>query len=62
MSKIFLKIFLFAAYVCVMSIDNDLLELEYGDIKPDNLLVTAAGTVTIGDFSVSQVFKDIPLY
>ncbi|CAL5362781.1 unnamed protein product [Camellia sinensis] len=31
--------------------------LEYGDIKPDNLLVTAAGTVKIGDFSVSQVFK-----
>ncbi|CAL5362779.1 unnamed protein product [Camellia sinensis] len=30
---------------------------EYGDIKPDNLLVTAAGTVKIGDFSVSQVFK-----
>ncbi|KAI8028978.1 Serine/threonine-protein kinase GRIK2 [Camellia lanceoleosa] len=32
---------------------------EYGDIKPDNLLVTAAGTVKIGDFSVSQVFKHL---
>ncbi|CAL5362778.1 unnamed protein product [Camellia sinensis] len=32
-------------------------KLQYGDIKPDNLLVTAAGTVKIGDFSVSQVFK-----
>ncbi|KAK9072616.1 hypothetical protein SSX86_009051 [Deinandra increscens subsp. villosa] len=30
----------------------------HGDIKPDNLLVTATGTVKIGDFSVSQVFED----
>ncbi|CAN8301092.1 unnamed protein product [Cochlearia groenlandica] len=30
----------------------------HGDIKPDNLLVTSSGTVKIGDFSVSQVFKD----
>ncbi|EPS59917.1 hypothetical protein M569_14888, partial [Genlisea aurea] len=30
----------------------------HGDIKPDNLLVTASGTVKIGDFSVSQVFED----
>uniref|UniRef100_A0A1J3CRW3 non-specific serine/threonine protein kinase n=1 Tax=Noccaea caerulescens TaxID=107243 RepID=A0A1J3CRW3_NOCCA len=30
----------------------------HGDIKPDNLLVTSTGTVKIGDFSVSQVFKD----
>ncbi|XP_028073815.1 uncharacterized protein LOC114276231 isoform X1 [Camellia sinensis] len=34
---------------------------EYGDIKPDNLLVTAAGTVKIGDLSVSQVFKETSL-
>ncbi|CAL5323008.1 unnamed protein product [Camellia sinensis] len=34
---------------------------EYGDIKPDNLLVTAAGTVKIGDLSVSQVFKELDL-
>ncbi|KAL7198167.1 hypothetical protein ACSBR2_020648 [Camellia fascicularis] len=32
--------------------------IVHGDIKPDNLLVTAAGTVKIGDFSVSQVFED----
>lgn len=31
--------------------------IVHGDIKPDNLLVTAAGTVKIGDFSVSQVFE-----
>lgn len=30
----------------------------HGDIKPDNLLVSAAGKVKIGDFSVSQVFED----
>lgn len=30
----------------------------HGDIKPDNLLVAASGTVKIGDFSVSQVFED----
>ncbi|KAI5666239.1 hypothetical protein M9H77_16092 [Catharanthus roseus] len=30
----------------------------HGDIKPDNLLVTASGTLKIGDFSVSQVFED----
>ncbi|CAE6075206.1 unnamed protein product [Arabidopsis arenosa] len=30
----------------------------HGDIKPDNLLVTSTGRVKIGDFSVSQVFKD----
>ncbi|XP_066343315.1 serine/threonine-protein kinase GRIK1-like [Miscanthus floridulus] len=30
----------------------------HGDIKPDNLLVTSAGNVKIGDFSVSQVFED----
>ncbi|CAH2065367.1 unnamed protein product [Thlaspi arvense] len=30
----------------------------HGDIKPDNLLVTSTGTVKIGDFGVSQVFKD----
>ncbi|KAF2598397.1 hypothetical protein F2Q68_00007756 [Brassica cretica] len=30
----------------------------HGDIKPDNLMVTSSGTVKIGDFSVSQVFKD----
>ena len=29
----------------------------HGDIKPDNLLVTSAGNVKIGDFSVSQVFE-----
>lgn len=29
----------------------------HGDIKPDNLLVSAAGKVKIGDFSVSQVFE-----
>lgn len=29
----------------------------HGDIKPDNLLVTAKGNVKIGDFSVSQIFK-----
>nr|XP_043612007.1 serine/threonine-protein kinase GRIK2-like [Erigeron canadensis] len=32
--------------------------IVHGDIKPDNLLVTATGTVKIGDFSVSQVFED----
>ncbi|KAG8387695.1 hypothetical protein BUALT_Bualt02G0048000 [Buddleja alternifolia] len=32
--------------------------IVHGDIKPDNLLVTASGTVKIGDFSVSQVFED----
>ncbi|XP_031387901.1 serine/threonine-protein kinase GRIK1 isoform X2 [Punica granatum] len=32
--------------------------IVHGDIKPDNLLVTRAGTVKIGDFSVSQVFED----
>ncbi|XP_052210321.1 serine/threonine-protein kinase GRIK2-like [Diospyros lotus] len=32
--------------------------IVHGDIKPDNLLVTAAGTVKIGDFSVSQIFED----
>ena len=31
--------------------------IVHGDIKPDNLLVTATGTVKIGDFSVSQVFE-----
>ncbi|CAN8255030.1 unnamed protein product [Cochlearia groenlandica] len=30
----------------------------HGDIKPDNLLVNSTGTVKIGDFSVSQAFKD----
>ncbi|XP_010425949.1 PREDICTED: serine/threonine-protein kinase GRIK1-like [Camelina sativa] len=30
----------------------------HGDIKPDNLFVTSTGRVKIGDFSVSQVFKD----
>ncbi|CAN4119354.1 unnamed protein product [Withania somnifera] len=30
----------------------------HGDIKPDNLLVTAPGRVKIGDFSVSQAFED----
>ena len=33
----------------------------HGDIKPDNLLVTSSGTVKIGDFSVSQVFKVIKM-
>lgn len=33
--------------------------IVHGDIKPDNLLVTATGTVKIGDFSVSQVFEVI---
>lgn len=32
--------------------------IVHGDVKPDNLLVTAAGVVKIGDFSVSQVFED----
>ncbi|KAL6979317.1 Serine/threonine-protein kinase grik2 [Sarracenia purpurea var. burkii] len=32
--------------------------IVHGDIKPDNLMVTAAGTVKIGDFSVSQIFED----
>ncbi|KAL6967268.1 Serine/threonine-protein kinase grik2 [Sarracenia purpurea var. burkii] len=32
--------------------------IVHGDIKPDNLLVSAAGIVKIGDFSVSQVFED----
>ncbi|GKB01188.1 serine/threonine-protein kinase GRIK2 isoform X1 [Tanacetum coccineum] len=32
--------------------------IVHGDIKPDNLLVSATGTVKIGDFSVSQVFED----
>jgi len=32
--------------------------IVHGDIKPDNLLVTASGMVKIGDFSVSQVFED----
>ncbi|XP_052185493.1 serine/threonine-protein kinase GRIK2-like isoform X2 [Diospyros lotus] len=32
--------------------------IVHGDIKPDNLLVTADGMVKIGDFSVSQVFED----
>ncbi|XP_047330431.1 serine/threonine-protein kinase GRIK1 [Impatiens glandulifera] len=32
--------------------------IVHGDIKPDNLLVTASGNVKIGDFSVSQVFED----
>ncbi|KAL8496682.1 hypothetical protein ACS0TY_020389 [Phlomoides rotata] len=32
--------------------------IVHGDIKPDNLLVTASGTVKIGDFSVSQVSED----
>ncbi|CAH9144216.1 unnamed protein product [Cuscuta epithymum] len=30
----------------------------HGDIKPDNLLVSATGTVKIADFSVSQAFED----
>jgi [calcium/calmodulin-dependent protein kinase] kinase len=30
----------------------------HGDIKPDNLLVTSAGNVKIGDFSVSQIFEE----
>ncbi|OQU82027.1 hypothetical protein SORBI_3006G161000 [Sorghum bicolor] len=34
------------------------LNVIHGDIKPDNLLVTSAGNVKIGDFSVSQVFED----
>ncbi|GAA0176206.1 non-receptor serine/threonine protein kinase [Lithospermum erythrorhizon] len=33
-------------------------DIVHGDIKPDNLLVTASDTVKIGDFSVSQVFED----
>lgn len=33
-------------------------KIIHGDIKPDNLLVTASGRVKIGDFSVSQVFED----
>ncbi|CAL5436023.1 unnamed protein product [Camellia sinensis] len=37
---------------------SGLINIVHGDIKPDNLLVTAAGTVKIGDFSVSQVFED----
>ncbi|GLT66948.1 hypothetical protein SLA2020_392880 [Shorea laevis] len=32
--------------------------IVHGDIKPDNLLITSAGTVKIGDFSVSQVVED----
>lgn len=32
--------------------------IVHGDIKPDNLLITATGTVKIADFSVSQVFED----
>ncbi|KAK9058588.1 hypothetical protein SSX86_023430 [Deinandra increscens subsp. villosa] len=32
--------------------------IVHGDIKPDNLLITANGTVKIADFSVSQVFED----
>ncbi|PSR89975.1 Serine/threonine-protein kinase [Actinidia chinensis var. chinensis] len=32
--------------------------IVHGDIKPDNLLVTATGTVKICDFSVGQVFED----
>ncbi|KAK9079084.1 hypothetical protein SSX86_000754 [Deinandra increscens subsp. villosa] len=32
--------------------------IVHGDIKPDNLLVSANGTIKIGDFSVSQVFED----
>jgi [calcium/calmodulin-dependent protein kinase] kinase len=31
--------------------------IVHGDIKPDNLLISASGTVKIGDFSVSQVFE-----
>ncbi|KAI7999356.1 Serine/threonine-protein kinase GRIK2 [Camellia lanceoleosa] len=31
--------------------------IVHGDIKPDNLLVTAGITVKIGDFNVSQVFE-----
>ncbi|KAK4717916.1 hypothetical protein R3W88_016254 [Solanum pinnatisectum] len=31
----------------------------HGDIKPDNLLVTASGRVKIGDFSVSEAFEMI---
>ncbi|CAL5367004.1 unnamed protein product [Camellia sinensis] len=42
---------------CFGNLSRETLGEEYGDIKPDNLLVTAAGTVKIGDFSVSQVFK-----
>ncbi|GKU93576.1 hypothetical protein SLEP1_g7162 [Rubroshorea leprosula] len=30
----------------------------HGDIKPDNLLITSAGTLKIADFSVSQVVED----
>ncbi|XP_031112408.1 serine/threonine-protein kinase GRIK2 [Ipomoea triloba] len=30
----------------------------HGDIKPDNLLVSATGTVKIADFSVSQAFEN----
>ncbi|CAL5364239.1 unnamed protein product [Camellia sinensis] len=44
---------------CFGNLSRETLGEEYGDIKPDNLLVTAAGTVKIGDFSVSQVFKDL---
>lgn len=36
--------------------------IVHGDIKPDNLLVTATGTVKIGDFSVSQVFEVIKVW
>ena len=35
----------------------DTQNIIHGDIKPDNLLVTSAGNVKIGDFSVSQVFE-----
>lgn len=40
-----------------MDFVSSLQNIVHGDIKPDNLLVTAAGTVKIGDFSVSQVFE-----
>lgn len=40
-----------------MLLSASLQNIVHGDIKPDNLLVTASGTVKIGDFSVSQVLE-----
>lgn len=30
----------------------------HGDIKPENLLIASDGRIKIGDFSISQIFKD----